>query len=80
MYDRRVDGEALVFGNEGAYYDDALVFWDHETETLWTQWTGTGLEGALKGVRLALIPTPLLSWTEWREEHPESLVLAGEAS
>ena len=68
-----------MFGNEGTEYDEALVFWDHSTETTWSQITGMGLEGPLAGVELALIPAPLTTWGDWQSEHPDSLVLVDPA-
>ena len=54
---------------------NALVMYDRETETLWSQFLGQAVEGPLRGTRLELIPSQLTTWLEWREQNPEHLVL-----
>jgi hypothetical protein len=63
---------AHTFGNEGGLYRRAMVWWDHETESLWAQPTGTGLSGEYAGVRLEAVPAAIQSWVE---EHPDTVVL-----
>jgi hypothetical protein len=75
VYDRRVDGRETVFGNQGALYKNAMTFWDHETESVWSQVTGEVLFGPLEGAQLQAIPAAVESWSAWRETHPDTLVL-----
>lgn len=75
MYDRRIDSKAHTFGDEGVYDEDAMVWWDHETESLWSQWTAAAFSGAYKGVRLTLIAAPVETWTDWTARYSDSLVL-----
>lgn len=49
--------------------------YDRETRSLWTQITGRALAGPMKGARLSEIPSELTSWREWRQRHPDTLVL-----
>ena len=77
MDDRRVDEQALVFGDSGLRLDDAIVFWDHETSSLWEQWRALAFEGSWTGVRLVRLSAPTLRWSEWQEEFPETMVLSG---
>lgn len=65
----------LTFGNEGALYGNAMTWWDHETESLWSQPLGEALVGELKGERLELYASSLTTWAAWRQSHPQTLAL-----
>ena len=41
-----------TFGNQGGLFLQAMVWWDHETESFWSQPTGLGIVGEYAGVRL----------------------------
>ena len=75
MDDRRIDDKAMVFGDSGLRIDDAIVFWDHETESLWEQWRGLAFEGDWRGIRLVRLAAPTLRWSDWLAEEPDTLVL-----
>ena len=75
MYDRRIEGDEHVFGNQGALYKNAMTWWDHETESVWSQVTGEALYGPLRGARLRPIPAAIETWEAWRAAHPHTLVL-----
>lgn len=68
------DGKKLTFvpdGLRGA--NEALK--DFETGSRWQQSTFTAIAGPLKGTHLELYPFLLTTWSEWRREHPATLVL-----
>jgi len=50
--------------------------WDSQTESLWQQITGEAIVGQLVGARLPLIPTPIVSWRDFREAFPSGDVLS----
>ena len=75
MYTRTVNGKELEFGVSGKLYKDALVMFDRETDTLWTQVDGTVLRGELEGAQLETIPLTQTTWKVWKELHPGTLVL-----
>ena len=54
---------------------NAMTWYDHETQSMWSQPVGTALKGPYKGVRLEMIPVTVVSWSTWKKEHPNSLVL-----
>lgn len=74
----RVGGKRLTFGNEGSLYECNLVMYDRETESLWYQLGGVGLQGAHSARRLEMIPAPVMRWGDWRRRHPGGEVLVGE--
>jgi len=75
VHDRRVNGEALTFGNRSQLYKLNMTWWDHETESVWTQLLGEALIGPLAGTRLEQLPAFTGPWQTWRDEHPDTLVL-----
>ena len=75
MHDRRIDGQTYVFGNHGALWMNAMTWWDHQTESVWTQPWGRALTGPLKGTQLKLIAYSLVPWETWKKEHPDTLAL-----
>ena len=75
MYARTVKAETLTFGVSGKLIMNALVMYDRETETLWSQFLGEAVEGPLLGERLTLAPSRLTTWGEWKAEHQDTLAL-----
>ncbi len=75
MYTRTVNGEELTFGTSGKLFRDALVMYDRQTGSLWTQVDGSVLRGELEGAQLQPIPAVQTTWAEWRRLHPDTLVL-----
>ncbi len=75
MHDRRIDGEAVVFGNQGALFMNAMTWFDHSTASIWSQPWGLAIEGELKGTRLRQLPMNLVEWGGWKVDHPDTLVL-----
>ncbi len=75
MYAREVDGESRSLGVSGMLWRDALVFYDRETGTLWSQVDGRAILGPQAGSRLEELPSEVTTWAEWRAKHPDTLVL-----
>ena len=74
---RAADGHTYTFGNSGLLYRSNKLMYDHQTHTLWNQFTGEPVLGRLAGtgLRLTLRPLVLSTWREWVSEHPETKVL-----
>jgi hypothetical protein len=75
-----VKKEALVFGNHGALFMNAMTWWDHKTGSVWSQVWGQALEGPLRGATLELIASELVPWETWRAAHPDTLALQPDGS
>ena len=80
MYTRTVNGEELTFGVSGKLYKSALVMFDRQTNSLWTQVDGSVLRGKMKGARLQPVPVVQTTWRQWKRMHPDTLVLKKERS
>ena len=63
---------AHTFGNQGGLFLRAMVWWDHETGSFWSQPTGQSILGGYEGVRLEGIPASIETWAAWVAEHPDT--------
>ncbi len=75
VHRRTVEGQVLVFGNQGALWRNAMTWWDHDTGSIWSQPLGEALAGPRKGQRLDLLPSRFTSWRSWSHDHPDTLAL-----
>ncbi|MEX2203382.1 MAG: DUF3179 domain-containing protein [Actinomycetota bacterium] len=71
-----IDGELLDFGTSGKLYNSNLIMYDRQTESFWAQATGQAIVGELTGEQLTFVPARILSFGDWRAEHPDGLVLS----
>ena len=78
VFDRRVDGRLLEFGNTGRLRHRDMVMYDKQTESWWQQFTGEAIIGDLSGKRMKPIPARLESFARFRERAPQGLVLVPE--
>ncbi len=78
MHDRRIDGVAHIFGNRGLLFMNAMTWWDHETESIWSQPWGAAIDGPSLGTTLKVLPFQLVTFDSWVAEHPETRVLIDE--
>ncbi|MBI3129542.1 MAG: DUF3179 domain-containing protein [Candidatus Tectomicrobia bacterium] len=75
MYDRTLDDRKLTFGVSGKLWKNVLVMYDRQTGSLWSHLTGEAVVGPLTGQRLKTYPAAMMTWSEWRSLHPQTLVL-----
>ena len=54
---------------------NAMTWWDHQTDSVWSQVWGQAIAGPLKGTTLNLIPASITPWETWKREHPHTLAL-----
>jgi len=74
-YVRQINGVDTTFGTSGKLFASALVMYDRATESLWTHFDGRAVVGVLTGAQLESIPSPLLSWEDFRSAYPTGKVL-----
>jgi hypothetical protein len=75
VHDRRIDGATYTFGNAGALVMNAMTWFDHETDSIWSQPVGLAFRGPLQGTRLELLPFQLTTWSNWFDNYPDTLVM-----
>ncbi len=77
-FDAKVEGEARSFGVSGLLYNSDVLLYDRESESLWSQVIRKAISGPLKGQLLKQIPMAHTTWLDWRQHHPQTLVLSNQ--
>jgi hypothetical protein len=54
---------------------NAMTWYDHETQSIWSQPIGQAFRGPLKGTKLELLPFQLTTYGNWVENYPETQVM-----
>ena len=54
---------------------NALVMYDHQTDTLWSQFLSRGVRGPLSGTELEIVPSLQTTWVQWYQLHPDTQLL-----
>ncbi|WP_120498541.1 DUF3179 domain-containing protein [Kiloniella sp. EL199] len=69
--------EPMIFGSSGFLYRSNKLMFDRRTHSLWNQFTGRPVVGALTGTDLELKtrPVTITSWKQWKAHHPKTTVL-----
>ncbi len=75
VYDRRVDGRALAFGNTGRLRHFDMVMYDHATSSWWQQFDGQAIVGEMLGKRLKPIASRVESLARFRSSWPDGQVM-----
>lgn len=79
MYSREYEGLELQFEASGGLWNSSLVMQDKQTDTYWSIMAGTAIGGELDGTKLRELPVSAkVRWDDWRERHPDTLVLSVE--
>jgi hypothetical protein len=76
VYDRRVNGQTLRFGVSGNLRNSDLIMWDDATESWWQQFTGQAIVGEYTGTQLELIPSLVVSFSQFTEQYPNGVILS----
>ncbi len=75
-FDANVKGDVTEFGVSGLLYNSDVLLYDRNTQSLWSQITSSAVAGALVGEKLKRLPISHTSWQDWRQKHPDTLVLS----
>ena len=54
---------------------NALVMYDRQTGSFWSQILGVAVDGELKGTQLEYLPSWQTTWLDWKSRHPDTLAL-----
>ena len=70
--------QPFTFGSSGLLYRSNKLMYDHQTASLWNQFTGRPVVGPLtgSGIELTIRPVAISSWADWRTANPDTSVLA----
>ncbi len=75
VFERRLEGRLLEFGNTGRLRHFDMVMYDKQTESCWQQFLGEALIGELTGKRLKLLPARLESLSRFKARAPGGKLL-----
>jgi hypothetical protein len=75
VYSREINDEIYTFGVSGKLIRNVLVMFDRETDTLWSQLLGEAVQGELIGTKLEFLPSWMMTWSEWKTIHPDTVAL-----
>lgn len=75
-FSAQVNGKPQNFGVSGLLYNNNLLFYDWETESLWSQLLGKAVTGPASGKKLLQIPVQTTTWGAWKKRHPKTRVLS----
>ncbi len=80
VWDRQIDGDTVEFGVSGRLLDSTTLLYDRRlgsgSPSLWHQLTGEAVAGPAAGHRLTALPAAMATWSDWRERHPDTTVMA----
>lgn len=65
----------LEFGVSGKLINNALVMYDRETRSLWSQFLSFSVKGDFEGTSLEPVPLILTTWEQWTDQFPDTLAL-----
>ena len=80
LFDTLAEGRAapVVFGSSGFLYRSNKLMYDKATNSLWNQFTGRPVVGALtgSGIELRILPVAITTWKDWLARNPDTRVLS----
>ena len=78
VFAAELGGDALTFGVSGLLYNSDVLFYDHQSGSLWSQLLRKAVTGPMQGANLEMLPASHTSWADWRARYPETQVLSRE--
>ena len=68
----------LKFGSSGLLHRSNKLMFDDKTNSLWNQFSGKPVAGTLatSNLQLSNLPLTTTTWKKWRNQHPQTLVMA----
>ena len=75
-FSSQVGDEALEFGVSGLLYNNDLIFYDQQTESLWSQIERRAIAGELAGNTINQMYLEHTTWENWRDKHPDTKLLS----
>lgn len=75
VFERNAAGKKLRFGVSGLLYNSGFLLYDHETESLWSQFQGRAIAGPLAGTALRSLRVRQEEFATWRKREPKTRIL-----
>jgi len=82
VFERVVAGVEQEFGVSGRLWRSNLLMYnradDEKNESLWSQVLGEAVLGVNTGEKLAIVPSDIIRWADWKKLHPNTKVLSAD--
>ena len=75
-FNSHVNGQTLSFGVSGLLYNNDVLLYDRESQSLWSQILGKAITGKYKGEKLSMLPLSHTTWSDWKRRHSATQVLS----
>jgi len=75
-FSSKVSDQNLLFGVSGLLYNNDLLFYDKQSESLWSQIERRAISGSHVGRELKQLYLVHTSWQDWQRKHPKTKVLS----
>ncbi len=76
VFDRRFGDDILSFGVSGLLYNSDVLFYDRDSESLWSQLAMKAVSGPRVGTELNWQSHEIMNWGAWKRKYPEGRVLS----
>ncbi len=76
VYDPVIGDQTLNFGTSGLLFDNNLVMFDRQTDTLWSQMMRIGICGPLIETEPTFYPVVQSTWAGWKGLYPATTVVS----
>lgn len=68
----------LEFGVSGALYNSNVLMYDRRDKGLWSQLGMRAVSGPLAGTNLDMLPVEVVSFAQFKEDHPKAQIVSNE--
>jgi hypothetical protein len=76
VYDPIIQGRRYYFSVSGLLYRRNALYYDHESDSLWSQLLSQAVTGPMTGARLAVLTAEDTTWKAWKDQHPDTCLLS----
>ncbi len=76
VYSRKINDKIYTFGVSGRLYKSNVLFYDHQTDSLWSQLLSKAISGIMVGNKLTQVHSRRVKWKSWQKKNPTTLVLS----
>ncbi len=78
VFDRKFGDEILSFGVSGLLYNSDVLFYDRQTESLWSQLAMKSVSGPRVKTLLKWRANEVMNWGSWKRKYPDGKALSFE--
>lgn len=75
-YDAEINKKRVIFGVSGNLYNSNVLFYDHLTESLWSQLKQEAVAGKMTATKLKPLVVFNTTWKDWQKRYPDTKVLS----